>query len=365
MHCVKTVGHLSRSYPYRSFRRSLTRCVAQKGASTWPWDAPWDYQDPAVTRRLKTTDDYVNLRANWAENVALGHAEIRYPTSIHELQDIVRSANGKIRAVGSAHSFTDAMDTPGGTLISTSCFTQVHGLDPDAMTVKVESGITYGQLAKWLHPMECALNNVASLPHISVGGGIATGSHGTGVGFGNLASDVAAIEYVTASGDIVRYSRDETPDLLQASVVALGCLGIATTIELDIYPTYKAREMVYSHCDFDAFVDGIADLSYTRDAVSAFVDFEHEDISLLFMRDRMHNNDYDITVPMDCSALPQTFMGGDLYTKPIVCYESGESTASTHHGTWFDTQMFFMNNGWYVQCSMCLSCSCVYLNVSH
>lgn len=38
------------------------------------------------------------------------------------------------------------------------------------------------------------------------------------------------------------------------------------------------------------------------------------------------------SVPLDCAALPQTFMGGDLYTKPIVCYESGESTATTHHG---------------------------------
>lgn len=50
--------------------------------------------------------------------------------------------------------------------------------------------------------------------------------------------------YVTAGGDIVRYSRQDTPELLNASVVGLGCLGIAATVELDIYPSYRAREVV-------------------------------------------------------------------------------------------------------------------------
>ena len=93
-------------------------------------------------------------------------------------------------------------------------------------TVTVEAGITYGQLCPQLDQQGFALHNLASLPHISVAGGCATGTHGSGVTNGNLSSAVSALEIVTASGDVLRVSRDTEPDIFHGAVVNLGALGV-------------------------------------------------------------------------------------------------------------------------------------------
>ena len=63
--------------------------------------------------------------------------------------------------------------------------------------------MTYGRLAPMLHERGLALHNLASLPHISVGGAIATGTHGSGDRLGNLATAVSAIDIVRSDGEIV------------------------------------------------------------------------------------------------------------------------------------------------------------------
>ncbi len=83
-------------------------------------------------------------------------------------------------------------------------------LDPTAHTVTVEPGVTYGRLCPLLHDRGFALHNLASLPHISIAGAIATATHGSGVKNGNLATAVSALEFVTADGGVLAFSRART-----------------------------------------------------------------------------------------------------------------------------------------------------------
>jgi xylitol oxidase len=50
----------------------------------------------------------------------------------------------------------------------------------------VSAGTRYGELVGPLHAAGFALPNLGSLPHISVGGACATGTHGSGVQNGTL-----------------------------------------------------------------------------------------------------------------------------------------------------------------------------------
>ena len=107
--------------------------------------------------------------------------------------------------------------------------------------------MSYGQLSPWLEQQGFALHNLASLPHISVAGACATGTHGSGVKNGNLSTAVSAMEIVKANGDVVTLSRDKDSDVFSGAVVHLGSLGVVTKITLDIEENYRARQYVYQH----------------------------------------------------------------------------------------------------------------------
>ena len=145
------------------------------------------------------------------------------PKSVAELQDAVRAATA-VRALGSRHSFNAIADSAGDQ-ISLTHFRGME-LDGEARTVTVGGGATYGDLARWLEERGFALHNLASLPHITVVGAVMTGTHGSGVGNGSLASAVAAMEFVDGRGEVVRLSRAQDGDRFAGAVVALGALGM-------------------------------------------------------------------------------------------------------------------------------------------
>ena len=88
-----------------------------------------------------------------------------------------------------------------------------------------------------------ALANLASLPHISVGGAIATGTHGSGVGNASLAAAVSALEIVGADGSIRRLRRGD--DDFDGAVVGLGALGLVVRVSLDVVPAFELRQYVF------------------------------------------------------------------------------------------------------------------------
>jgi alditol oxidase len=102
--------------------------------------------------------------------------DIQYPTNEEELRKIILNMkNGKV--LGTKHSFNLLADTE-GTLISSSKMDRILKLDRENRIVWVESGIKYGDLGKYLHQNGFSLENLASLPHISVGGAIQSATHG-------------------------------------------------------------------------------------------------------------------------------------------------------------------------------------------
>src|SRR5690349_25103399 len=102
--------------------------------------------------------------------------------------------------------------------------------------------MTYAAVATALAQRGVALHNLASLPHISVGGAIATATHGSGVGNGNLATAVAGLELVLSSGDLVRLARGD--DEFAGAAVGLGALGVVTRVTLDVEPAFEVRQDV-------------------------------------------------------------------------------------------------------------------------
>ena len=118
-----------------------------------------------------------------------------------------------------------------------------------------------------------ALHNLASLPHISVAGACATGTHGSGERNGNLATAVSAAEMVTADGDLVTVSRDGDPDRFPGAVVSLGALGIVTRMTLDTLPAFDVRQYVYDDLPLEQVTEHFDEITGSAYSVSLFTDW--------------------------------------------------------------------------------------------
>jgi xylitol oxidase len=207
----------------------------------------------------------VDLR-NWGGNYRYRARALHRPAGLAELQRLVESCS-RLRAIGSRHSFNAIGD--GEELVSLDDLPGEVTIDRETRIVSVPSHLRYGELADLLAAEGLALANLASLPHISVAGAVTTGTHGSGVANGNLATSVAALELVRSDGEIARLSRGE-PDF-DGAVVSLGALGVVTKVVLDVQPTYDISQHVYEGLAWDALFEHFDAIFSAAYSVSVFL----------------------------------------------------------------------------------------------
>ena len=167
---------------------------------------------------------------NWSGNISFGESQLLQPRSLAELQEIV-ATHKKVRVRGCAHSFNPIADTS-EIALNLQRLPKVCEVDEKRRLVRVSAQDTYGEFIPKLHQQGWALSNLASLPHISLAGSVATATHGSGVSNQNLASQVAAIEYVDARGN--SHTIDESDSRFHGLVVGLGLTGVVTHYWLNI-----------------------------------------------------------------------------------------------------------------------------------
>lgn len=219
---------------------------------------------------------------NWAGNYTYRAARIAHPESLAELRELVVGAES-VRALGSRHSFNDLADDD-GLLVSTAGLPSAIRIDESSSTVTVGGGVRYGDLARELQAAGWALHNLASLPHISIAGAIATATHGSGDRNGNLATAVSGLRILRADGEHVELRRGDQG--FDGAVVSLGALGVVTDVTLDIRPTYDVRQRLFGGLPWDAVLDRFDDVTSAAYSVSLFTNWAEETVSLAWLKER-------------------------------------------------------------------------------
>ena len=222
-------------------------------------------------------------RTNWAGNVVFGAANLHHPTSIDEVRRIVAGSE-QVRVLGSGHSFNPIADTVGDQISLARMPPSVH-IDAARSTVTVGGGVRYGELAPQLHRAGYALHNLGSLPHICIAGATATGTHGSGVANGNLATAVRALEIVTGSGDVVTLEMGD--DDFPGAVVGLGMLGVVTSVTLAIEPTFAVAQYVYDDLPLEQFTAHLDETMEAAYSVSLFTDWRDPVMTQVWMKHRI------------------------------------------------------------------------------
>lgn len=180
---------------------------------------------------------------NWSQSVVSTPDKILYPASIEDVCLLVKEAAGqrkKIRVVGAGHSFSKLVKTDGW-LVSLDQLSGVEEINHENLTVTVLGGTRLFQIGEELGRAGYAQENLGDINVQSIAGAISTGTHGTGIEFGNISTQAVEITLVTASGEVMTISETVNEGLFHACLVTLGTFGIIVKVKLRIIesPIYE------------------------------------------------------------------------------------------------------------------------------
>jgi alditol oxidase len=247
--------------------------------------------------------------ANWAGNYSYRAARLHEPATVDEVREIVARAP-RVRVLGSRHCFNDIADS--AELVTLDALPADLAIDRAAGTASFGAALRYGDLADELAGEGLALHNLASLPHISVAGAVATATHGSGERNGNLATAVAAMELVTSEGELVRVARGD-PDF-DGMVVGLGALGAVTRLTLDVEPDYEVRQRVFEAVGWDVLLERFDAIASSGYSVSVFTLWE-ETAGQVWIKQRAEEPEADLPGATPATVDRHPILGMD----PVNC----------------------------------------------
>jgi FAD-linked oxidoreductase len=254
---------------------------------------------------------------NWGRSASVRPVRVERPRSPEGVQRAVLAAASHglaIKAVGAGHSFTGIAVAPGVLLE----LDDLQGLvSADAVTGRVTllAGTRLHRIPGLLAPYGLAMQNLGDIDRQSISGAISTGTHGTGAGYGGLATQVVGITLVTAAGEFLRVDEQQNSELLPAVALGLGALGIIVEVTLQCVPAFVMHAI-----DEPAPLDDVLATLDERVAASdhfEFYWFPHTDVALTKRQTRLPESTVRRPLPLVGKWIDETLLSNGVYR--VVC----------------------------------------------
>ncbi|MHA7269477.1 D-arabinono-1,4-lactone oxidase [Arthrobacter sp. HLT1-20] len=171
---------------------------------------------------------------NWAGDQRCTPSSVERPSTVAEVSALVMVAAGSgttVKAVGAGHSFTD-IALGSGVQLRLDGISGLLGVDRAAKRVTLAGGTRLHDVPALLRPYGLAMENLGDIDRQSIAGAISTGTHGTGLTFGGIATQVRALTLVSGTGEVLQCSETENAEIFSVARVGLGALGIITSVTL-------------------------------------------------------------------------------------------------------------------------------------
>ncbi|NEM90678.1 D-arabinono-1,4-lactone oxidase [Galbitalea soli] len=175
---------------------------------------------------------------NWGRSASSRPAAVARPTTVDEVQQLVRLAADRgmtVKAIGAGHSFT-AIGATDGLRLDLSGLRGVRAVEGALVTLA--AGTHLWELESLLAPYGLALANMGDIDRQTIAGATSTGTHGTGAAFGGLSTQIRAATIVTGTGEFLRVSATENAELLPAVALGLGALGVVVELTVECVPAF-------------------------------------------------------------------------------------------------------------------------------
>jgi FAD-linked oxidoreductase len=223
---------------------------------------------------------------NWSGLVTTQPTRVAGPQGAEAVAAEVRAARAAgstVKMVGSGHSFT-AIGAPTATMLTPGGLAGILDIDREAMTVTAGSGTQLKHLNLALERAGLSLHNMGDIAEQTLAGAISTGTHGSGGRAASLAAQVVALELVTGTGELLRASPEDNPDVFEMARVGLGALGVITTVTFRVEPVFvlEAHEQPMS---WDEALATFDEMTATSDHVDMYW-FPHTDRMLTKRNER-------------------------------------------------------------------------------
>lgn len=180
---------------------------------------------------------------NWARTERVRPVRVERPDSAGAVQRSVRAAARAgltVKAVGAGHSFSGIAVAP-GVLLDLTDLSGLVAVDRERSRVRLRAGTRLHRIPGLIGPHGLAMPNLGDIDRQSLAGAVSTGTHGTGLGWGGIATQVVGAVLVTADGDILTIDDDQNSELLPAVAVGLGALGILVEVTLQCVAPFGLR----------------------------------------------------------------------------------------------------------------------------
>jgi len=195
---------------------------------------------------------------NWDGTQTWIPDHIYMPRDEEQIAEIIKRTaedQKRIKAVGSALSWSDIIDMPQNAILFGNMNKVLH-VDKDNHLVRVQAGALLKDVNEVLAQHGLSFDNFGSIILQTAAGYIGTGTHGTGARTPILSTSIQKIRLVDGLGKIHELDAAHEPELFSAARVNLGCLGVVTEITfrcVDAFDLEERLELV----DFDT---ALADL---------------------------------------------------------------------------------------------------------
>jgi len=239
----------------------------------------------------------VSVWRNWSGLESAAPARESTPTSVDDVvAEVTRAAERRstVKMVGTGHSFT-AIAAPEATLLRPGGLTGVVAIDREAMAVTARAGTRLADLNLALERAGLSLHNMGDIAEQTLAGAVSTGTHGSGGRAAGLAAQLVGLELVTGTGEVLRASAEERPEVFAVARVGLGALGVLTTLTFRVEPLF-VLEAVEEAARWDDALERFDDLAASVDHLDLYW-FPHTD-TVQLKQDTRRGTDLSLARPL-------------------------------------------------------------------
>jgi len=219
--------------------------------------------------------DWVQLRlAGFANRVAATQFVCRPDRPSRVLSSVPAPEGRSLIARGGGRSHGDAALNDGGAVLLTGRLDRMLSFDSGGVLV-AEAGVTVGDVLRTFLPRGHALAVCPGTAAATLGGAIASDAHGSNhVRAGSFGDHVIWLDLVTPRGGLRRVSREEEPQLFEATIGGMGLTGIIVRAALRLAPVASAFVAARHHAvgSLDALVEQLESASHAHEHVTAWID---------------------------------------------------------------------------------------------
>jgi len=214
---------------------------------------------------------------NWSGFQTCRPAQRLGPASESELVALFRDSSGALRPAGAGHSFSPLVPSDGA-LVFLDNLSGVVDVDAPSLQAEVWAGTRLAELGPLLDARGQAMPNLPDVDYQTLGGALATSTHGTGALLGSLSSCAVGLTLATPGGELLECDATRNAEVFHAARSSLGALGVVSRFRLQNSRPFKLVEKT-AWRDLEDVLANLA-RSQTENRCFEFYAFPHAEVAL-------------------------------------------------------------------------------------